>query len=159
MEGTAKIESNCLTTSQLTKSWSVVMRALSNTSWTGMVHQPHPQKACPVSDHLYSKEMLPNIQSETSLTLLHAIPLHPVIGSQGTEASTSPSASHLQEVAESSGVASRPPFLQTGWPKCPQSLLTRHLFQICCLPLDVLKDHNILFILSSPNCLWDCTKT
>ena len=48
----------------------------------------------------------------------------PIVGYQGEETSTSLSASPPQEVVESTEVTSQPPLLQTGQPKCPQTLLT-----------------------------------
>lgn len=57
------------------------------------------------------------------LTQRCAVTMCPLLGSQGTETGTSLPISPHQEAAEKNEVASQPPFVQTGQPKCPQPLM------------------------------------
>lgn len=58
-----------------------------------------PRKPLPVLGYALSKEMLPYVQFELSLTQLWTIPAHPVTGSQVEKVSTSLSAFPTREAA------------------------------------------------------------
>ena len=85
---------------------------------------------------------------------LWTIPTRPITGHQGEDLSCSLSASPPQEALESSEVAPRLPFLQTGQTQCSQLPLTGDDFQpshqVCCPFLNAFRDLHILLELWGP---------
>ncbi|KAK4823317.1 hypothetical protein QYF61_000919 [Mycteria americana] len=79
----------------------------------------------PMLDHLFSKEIFPNIQSKPLLTQLEAISSRPITSYLGEEINTHLSTPSFQVVVESNKVSPQPPFLQAKQPQFPQPLLRR----------------------------------
>jgi len=78
-----------------------------------------------MSDHSFSKEIVPNIQSKPSLTQLEAIASRPIASYLGEETNTCLTTTSLQGVVESKKVSPQPLLLQTKRSLFPQSLLIR----------------------------------
>jgi len=77
-------------------------------------------------DHLFSKEIFPNIQSKPPLIQLEAISSLPIANSLGEETSTCLTTTCFQVVVESDKVSPQSPLLQAKQPRFPQ-LLHFHL--------------------------------
>jgi len=96
-----------------------------------------------MSDHSFSKEIFPNVQSKPPLMQLEAIASSPIASYLGEETNTCLTAPSFQVVVESSKVPPQPPVLQTKQPQFPQPLLIRlvpqTLHQPCCPSLDTLQ--------------------
>ena len=76
-----------------------------------------------MSDHSFSKEIFPNIQSKPPLMQLEAIASHPIASYLGEETNTHLTTTSFQLDVESYKVPSQPPLLQTKQPQFPQPLL------------------------------------
>ena len=77
------------------------------------------------SDHSFSKEIFPVIQSKLSLKKLEAMSSHPITSYLGEETNTHLTTVSFQVVIESDKVSPQPPLLQTKQPQFPQPLLIR----------------------------------
>jgi len=84
-----------------------------------------PGQPIPMSDHSFSKELLPNIQCKHPLAGLEAIASHPIASYLGEETNTRLTTTSFQAVVESDKVSPQPPLLQTKQPQLPQPLLIR----------------------------------
>jgi len=67
-----------------------------------------------MSDHSFSKEIFPNIQSKSPLMQLEAISSHPIVSYLGEETNPHLTTTSFQVVVESNKVSPQPPLLQTG---------------------------------------------
>lgn len=103
-------------------------------------------------DHPHNKELFSNAQYEPTLAQLCAIPVCSIIDSHGVETSISLCFPSLCNCRGHWGHFSA--FFSDRQHKCPQPLLPGHAFHLChqfsCYPLNVLKYHNIFFILWRP---------
>jgi len=71
-----------------------------------------PGQSIPMSDHSFSKEIFPNIQSKPPLTQLEAIASPPIASYLGEETNTCLTTTSFQVVTESDRVSPQPPLLQ-----------------------------------------------
>jgi len=78
-----------------------------------------------MSDHSFSKDIFPNIQSKPPLMQLEAISSRPIASYLGDETNTCLTTTSFQAVVESNKVPPQPPLLQTKQPQLPQPLLIR----------------------------------
>ena len=76
-------------------------------------------------DHIFGKEVFPNIQPEPSLAQPEAIPSLPITSYVGEEADPNLAATSFQGVIESGKVFPEPPLLQTKQSQFLQPLLIR----------------------------------
>jgi len=76
-----------------------------------------------MSDHSFSKEIVPNIQSKPPLTQLEAIASHSITSYLEAETNTCLTTTSFQVAVESDKVSPQPPHLQTKQPQFLQSLL------------------------------------
>jgi len=84
-----------------------------------------PGQSVPMSDHSFSKEIFPNIQSEPPLTQLEAIAFRPITSYLGEETNTCLTTTAFQVAVENNKVSPQPSLLQTKQPQFLQSLLVR----------------------------------
>jgi len=80
-----------------------------------------PGQLIPVPDHLYGEESFPNVQLESPLAQLDAIPSSPISSYTGKEANPHLTTTSFQVVK----VSPEPPLLQTKQSQFPQLLLVR----------------------------------
>ena len=64
-------------------------------------------------DHVFSKEIFPNIQSKSPLMQLEAIVSHPISSYLGEQTNTCLTAASFQVAVETDKVPTQPPLLQT----------------------------------------------
>jgi len=76
-----------------------------------------------MSDHSFSKESFPNIQSKPPLMQLEAISSRPIASYVGEETNTYLTTTFFQAVVEGDEVSPQPPILQTKQSQFPQPLL------------------------------------
>ena len=88
-----------------------------------------PGQPVPMSDHSFSKEIFPNIQSKPPLMQLEAIASRPVASYLGKETNTRLTTPSFQVAVGSDEVSPQPPLLQTKQPQLPQLLLLRLVLQ------------------------------
>ena len=105
----------------------------------------------PVPDHSFGEEVLLNIQPESPMLQLEAIPSSPIASYVGEEADPHLSTISLQIVIESDKVSPEPPLLlQTKQSLFPQLLLIRLVLQtpcqVFCPSLDTLQALNVFFV-------------
>ena len=81
----------------------------------------------PMSDHSFSTEVFPNIQSKPPLMQLEAIASCPIASYLGEETNTRLATTSFQVVVESYKVPAEPPLLQTKRPQLLQVLLVRRV--------------------------------
>ena len=75
-------------------------------------------------DHSLREELFPNVQPESPLVQLEAIPFSSIPSYRGVEANSHLTTTFLQEVLECSKVTPELPLLQTKQSQLPQLLLT-----------------------------------
>jgi len=113
-----------------------------------------PGQPSPMSDHSFSKHIVPNIQSKPHLMQLEAIASHPIAGYLGEETNPHLTTPSFQGVVESNKVPRQPPLLQTEQPQLPQPLLIRLVLQTPhqprCPSLDTLQPLNVLLVVRGP---------
>jgi len=80
-----------------------------------------------MSDHSFSTEVFPNIQSKPPLMQLEAIASCPIASYLGEETNTRLATTSFQVVVESYKVPAEPPLLQTKRPQLLQVLLVRRV--------------------------------
>ena len=78
-----------------------------------------------MSDHFFSKQIFPNIQSKPPLTQLEAISSHPIASYLEEETNAHLTTASFQAVVESNKVPPQPPLLQTKQLQFLQLLLMR----------------------------------
>ena len=93
-----------------------------------------------MSDHSFSKEIVPNIQSKPPLTQLEATASCPIY--LGEETNTHLTTTSFQVVVESEQVSPWPPLLQAKQPQFPQPLR--------CPSLDMLQPLHALLVVRGP---------
>jgi len=107
-----------------------------------------------MSDHSFSKDIFPNIQSKSPLMQLEAISSRPITSYLGEETNTHLTTASSQGVVESNKVPPQPPLLQTEQPQLPQLLLSRLVLQTlpqpCCPSLDTLQPLNVFLVVRGP---------
>ena len=101
----------------------------------------------PAPDHSLREVVFPNIQPESSLTQLEAIPSSPIASYVGEEAGPHLTSTSLQVVVESDKVFPEPPLLQTKQSQLPELLPVRLVLQtphqLCCPSLDMLQSLSV----------------
>ena len=92
------------------------------------------------------EELFPNVQPESLLVRLEAIPSSPIDSHINTTS--------LQVVAESSKTSPEPPLLQTKQSQLPQLFFIRLVLQtphqFCCPSLDMFQGLNVLLVVRGP---------
>ena len=102
-----------------------------------------------------SREVVfPNVQPESSLAQLEAIPSSPITIHMREEADAQLTTTSLQVVIESNMVSPEPPLLQTEQSQLLQPLLIRPVLQtphqLCCPPLDMLQGLDVFLAVRDP---------
>ena len=108
----------------------------------------------PVPGHPFRQVEFPNVQPESSLAQLEAIPSSPITSHLREEAAPQLTATSLQVVIESNKVSPEPPLLQTEQSQLLQPLLIRPVLQsphqLCCPPLDTLQGLDVFLTVRGP---------
>ena len=127
-------------------SLSTSSKCFLNTSRVGD-SQHLPGQSVPVSDHSFG-ELFPNVQPESPLAQLQAIPSSPIHSYMGEEADTYLTTASLQVVVDSEKVS---PLLQAKQFQFPQLFLIRPVLQtahqLCCPSLDMLQGLDVFLVL------------
>jgi len=112
-----------------------------------------PGQPIPASDRIL-REVLPNVQPESPLVQLEAMPSSPIASYMGEQADSHPTTTSLHVIVESDKVSSEFPLLQTEQSQFPQQLPTRPvlqtLSQACCSSPDMLQGLNVFLVLRGP---------
>lgn len=114
----------------------------------------HARKTVPVFDHAHSKEIFPNIYSELPLVQLCAIPARPLVGYHAKRPvplfCSLSLLRRLQRAMRSLLASSSPDWATQVFSASLHRTCLPAFWQLCCSPLDAVKDLNILFITVEP---------